>query len=60
MLYDKSHDQVWVLTWGDMDKTHPTLQVSVKYFAAVTFERQAKWFNLNYSSGNERELDINY
>lgn len=28
MLYDKSHDQVWILTWGDMDKTHPTLQVS--------------------------------
>ncbi|XP_044227228.1 follistatin-related protein 4 isoform X2 [Thunnus albacares] len=27
MLYDKSHDQVWVLTWGDMDRTHPTLQV---------------------------------
>ncbi|XP_037544187.1 follistatin-related protein 4 [Nematolebias whitei] len=26
MLYDKSHDQVWILTWGDMDKTHPTLQ----------------------------------
>lgn len=60
MLYDKSHDQVWVLTWGDMDKTHPTLQVSVKCFAAVTFEGQAKWFNLNYSPGNERELDINY
>lgn len=29
MLYDKSHDQVWVMTWGDMDRTHPTLQVSV-------------------------------
>lgn len=29
MLYDKSHDQVWVMTWGDMEKTHPTLQVSV-------------------------------
>lgn len=28
VLYDKSHDQVWVLTWGDMDRTHPTLQVS--------------------------------
>ncbi|XP_061596495.1 follistatin-related protein 4 [Cololabis saira] len=27
VLYDKSHDQVWILTWGDMDKTHPTLQV---------------------------------
>lgn len=30
MLYDKSHDQVWVLTWGDMDRTHPTLQVSTQ------------------------------
>lgn len=29
MLYDKSHDQVWVLTWGDMERTHPTLQVRV-------------------------------
>ncbi|XP_049762120.1 follistatin-related protein 5 isoform X3 [Elephas maximus indicus] len=25
--YDKSHDQVWVLSWGTMDKTSPTLQV---------------------------------
>ncbi|XP_014383356.1 follistatin-related protein 4 [Alligator sinensis] len=25
--YDKSHDQVWVLSWGDMQKSHPTLQV---------------------------------
>ncbi|MGH0155745.1 UNVERIFIED_CONTAM: hypothetical protein FKN15_031461 [Acipenser sinensis] len=25
--YDKSHDQVWVLSWGDMEKTTPTLQV---------------------------------
>ncbi|KPP67479.1 hypothetical protein Z043_113926, partial [Scleropages formosus] len=25
--YDKSHDQVWVLSWGDLGKTHPTLQV---------------------------------
>ncbi|XP_023659205.2 follistatin-related protein 4 isoform X1 [Paramormyrops kingsleyae] len=25
--YDKSHDQVWVLSWGDLRKTHPTLQV---------------------------------
>ncbi|MFT7796172.1 follistatin-related protein 5-like [Arapaima gigas] len=25
--YDKSHDQVWVLSWGDHDKTYPTLQV---------------------------------
>nr|XP_044987207.1 follistatin-related protein 5 isoform X2 [Jaculus jaculus] len=25
--YDKSHDQVWVLSWGSMDKMSPTLQV---------------------------------
>uniref|UniRef100_A0A8B9ZYW2 Follistatin like 4 n=1 Tax=Anas zonorhyncha TaxID=75864 RepID=A0A8B9ZYW2_9AVES len=25
--YDKSHDQVWVLSWGDMRKSLPTLQV---------------------------------
>lgn len=31
MLYDKSHDQVWVLTWGDMEQTHPTLQVSMSH-----------------------------
>ncbi|XP_042311858.1 follistatin-related protein 4 isoform X3 [Sceloporus undulatus] len=25
--YDKSHDQIWVLSWGNMRKSHPTLQV---------------------------------
>ncbi|XP_036372979.1 follistatin-related protein 5-like isoform X3 [Megalops cyprinoides] len=25
--YDKSHDQVWVLSWGDVEKTKPMLQV---------------------------------
>ncbi|MBN3276051.1 FSTL5 protein, partial [Polyodon spathula] len=25
--YDRSHDQVWLLSWGDMEKTTPTLQV---------------------------------
>ncbi|KFW66187.1 Follistatin-related protein 4, partial [Pygoscelis adeliae] len=25
--YDKSHDQVWVLSWSDMQKSSPTLQV---------------------------------
>lgn len=25
--YDKSHDQVWVLSWGNMEKNFPTLQV---------------------------------
>ncbi|XP_008641653.1 PREDICTED: follistatin-related protein 4 isoform X2 [Corvus brachyrhynchos] len=25
--YDKSHDQVWVLSWGDMRQSSPTLQV---------------------------------
>ncbi|KAM9253943.1 follistatin-related protein 4 isoform 2-T2 [Dugong dugon] len=27
LSYDKSHDQVWVLSWGDMHKSQPTLQV---------------------------------
>ncbi|XP_053319617.1 follistatin-related protein 4 [Spea bombifrons] len=27
LLYDKSHDQVWILSWGDINKSHPTLQV---------------------------------
>ncbi|KAM6408404.1 follistatin-related protein 4 [Rhynochetos jubatus] len=27
LYYDKSHDQVWVLSWGDMQKSSPTLQV---------------------------------
>lgn len=35
MLYDKSHDQVWVLAWGDMDRTHPTLQVSMSRLFCV-------------------------
>lgn len=26
--YDNSHDQVWLLSWGDMEKNFPTLQVS--------------------------------
>ncbi|XP_026866812.2 follistatin-related protein 4 [Electrophorus electricus] len=30
LFYDKSHDQVWVLSWGDIQKTHPTLQVIVQ------------------------------
>ncbi|XP_049728348.1 follistatin-related protein 4 [Elephas maximus indicus] len=27
LSYDKSHDQVWVLSWGDTHKSQPTLQV---------------------------------
>ncbi|XP_043559360.1 follistatin-related protein 5-like isoform X1 [Chiloscyllium plagiosum] len=27
LQYDKSHDQVWVLSWGDVRKRNPTLQV---------------------------------
>ncbi|XP_040832514.1 follistatin-related protein 4 [Ochotona curzoniae] len=27
LLYDKSHDQVWVLSWGDTHKSRPSLQV---------------------------------
>ncbi|XP_076836588.1 follistatin-related protein 4 isoform X2 [Brachyhypopomus gauderio] len=30
LYYDKSHDQVWVLSWGDIQKTNPTLQVIVQ------------------------------
>lgn len=26
--YDRSHDQVWLLSWGDMEKNFPILQVS--------------------------------
>ncbi|KAM9795577.1 follistatin-related protein 5 [Neosynchiropus ocellatus] len=25
--YDRSHDQVWLLSWGDAQKSYPTLQV---------------------------------
>uniref|UniRef100_A0A672JJX5 Follistatin-like 4 n=1 Tax=Salarias fasciatus TaxID=181472 RepID=A0A672JJX5_SALFA len=51
MLYDKSHDQVWVLTWGDMEKTHPTLQVipqasvgEVHHAIRTTFQRVNDFF----------------
>ncbi|XP_054907360.1 follistatin-related protein 4 isoform X5 [Poeciliopsis prolifica] len=51
MLYDKSHDQVWILTWGDMDKTHPTLQVipqasvgEVHHAIRTTFQRVTNFF----------------
>ncbi|XP_063086694.1 follistatin-related protein 4 isoform X2 [Cavia porcellus] len=27
LSYDKSHDQVWVLSWGDVHKAQPSLQV---------------------------------
>ncbi|XP_019497703.1 PREDICTED: follistatin-related protein 4 [Hipposideros armiger] len=27
LSYDKSHDQVWVLSWGDVRKSQPSLQV---------------------------------
>ncbi|XP_068187849.1 follistatin-related protein 4 [Antennarius striatus] len=51
MLYDKSHDQVWVLTWGDMSRTHPTLQVipqasvgEVHHAIRTTFQRVNDFF----------------
>uniref|UniRef100_A0A3B5LBG4 Follistatin like 4 n=1 Tax=Xiphophorus couchianus TaxID=32473 RepID=A0A3B5LBG4_9TELE len=51
MLYDKSHDQVWIITWGDMDKTHPTLQVipqasvgEVHHAIRTTFQRVTDFF----------------
>lgn len=28
--YDKSHDQVWLLSWGDAEKNFPTLQVCLR------------------------------
>lgn len=31
--YDKSHDQVWLLSWGDMEKNFPTLQVGPLFFS---------------------------
>ncbi|KAF7657465.1 hypothetical protein LDENG_00026530 [Lucifuga dentata] len=51
LLYDKSHDQVWVLTWGDMERTHPTLQVipqasvgEVHHAIRTTFQRVSDFF----------------
>uniref|UniRef100_UPI003AAC123E follistatin-related protein 4 n=1 Tax=Centroberyx gerrardi TaxID=166262 RepID=UPI003AAC123E len=51
LLYDKSHDQVWVLTWGDMERTHPTLQVipqasvgEVHHAIRTTFQRVDDFF----------------
>uniref|UniRef100_A0A8C6T3F5 Follistatin-like 4 n=1 Tax=Neogobius melanostomus TaxID=47308 RepID=A0A8C6T3F5_9GOBI len=51
LQYDKSHDQVWVLTWGNMDKTHPTLQVipqasvgEVHHAIRTTFQRVDDFF----------------
>lgn len=29
--YDKSHDQVWLLSWGDIEQNFPTLQVSPQF-----------------------------
>ncbi|KAJ8339729.1 hypothetical protein SKAU_G00343620 [Synaphobranchus kaupii] len=34
--YDRSHDQVWVLSWGDARKTTPTLQVISQASGAVS------------------------
>uniref|UniRef100_F6UG38 Follistatin like 5 n=1 Tax=Monodelphis domestica TaxID=13616 RepID=F6UG38_MONDO len=34
--YDKSHDQVWVLSWGNMEKTSPTLQVITQASSSVS------------------------
>ncbi|XP_069754420.1 follistatin-related protein 5-like isoform X3 [Narcine bancroftii] len=43
LQYDKSHDQVWVLSWGDVNKSKPTLQVLSKVSAITdhqTFHTQ--------------------
>ncbi|KAJ0003864.1 hypothetical protein NQD34_010078 [Periophthalmus magnuspinnatus] len=37
LQYDKSHDQVWVLTWGSADRTRPSLQVH--HAVRTTFQR---------------------
>ncbi|XP_044286743.1 follistatin-related protein 5 isoform X3 [Varanus komodoensis] len=34
--YDKSHDQVWVLSWGSFDKTSPTLQVITQASGSIS------------------------
>ncbi|NXH45330.1 FSTL5 protein, partial [Dicaeum eximium] len=34
--YDKSHDQVWVLSWGNMEKNSPTLQVITQASGSVS------------------------
>nr|XP_020825373.1 follistatin-related protein 5 isoform X4 [Phascolarctos cinereus] len=34
--YDKSHDQVWVLSWGSLKKTSPTLQVITQASGSVS------------------------
>ncbi|XP_075054165.1 follistatin-related protein 5 isoform X2 [Mixophyes fleayi] len=34
--YDKSHDQVWVLSWGNMEKTSSTLQVITQASGSIS------------------------
>nr|XP_060634748.1 follistatin-related protein 5 isoform X2 [Anolis sagrei ordinatus] len=34
--YDKSHDQVWVLSWGSFDKKSPTLQVITQASGSIS------------------------
>ncbi|KFM02881.1 Follistatin-related protein 5, partial [Aptenodytes forsteri] len=34
--YDKSHDQVWVLSWGNTEKNSPTLQVITQASGSVS------------------------
>ncbi|XP_042326411.1 follistatin-related protein 5 isoform X3 [Sceloporus undulatus] len=34
--YDRSHDQVWVLSWGSFDKKSPTLQVITQASGSVS------------------------
>ncbi|KAM3831090.1 follistatin-related protein 5 [Vipera latastei] len=34
--YDKSHDQVWVLSWGSFDKDSPTLQVITQASGSIS------------------------
>ncbi|KAM8848310.1 follistatin-related protein 5 isoform 1-T1 [Synchiropus picturatus] len=34
--YDRSHDQVWLLSWGDAQKNYPTLQVITQASSRVS------------------------
>uniref|UniRef100_A0A8C6WQ78 Follistatin-like 5 n=1 Tax=Neogobius melanostomus TaxID=47308 RepID=A0A8C6WQ78_9GOBI len=44
--YDRSHDQVWVLSWGDMERNFPTLQVrSTSIYSCIwRFDRVDDFF----------------
>uniref|UniRef100_A0A8C2ZB31 Follistatin-like 5 n=1 Tax=Cyclopterus lumpus TaxID=8103 RepID=A0A8C2ZB31_CYCLU len=45
--YDKSHDQVWLLSWGDMERNLPTLQVSPQRCSFILFVKFGLIFHRN-------------